>query len=105
MSSLALFNAIIMIFIGIKFMYFLQINNQFGQVNRLIHNTLSSIWHFMIIFLLWVIWTTFIFIIMGAELENDYDVGGEFGHGPDYKNLKWWVAHFVHNFRNVIGDF
>ena len=44
MSTLALFNTIIMIFIGIKFMYFLQINNQFGQINRLIHHTLLSIW-------------------------------------------------------------
>ena len=59
----------------------------------------------MIIFLLWVVWTSFIFKILGAELENDYDAGGSFGHGADYQNLIWWFAYTIQNFRNAIGDF
>lgn len=59
----------------------------------------------MVIFLIWVVWTSFIFKILGTELESNYDAGASFGHDIDYQNLVWWVANMIHNFRNAIGDF
>lgn len=89
-------NTILMILIGVRVTYFLGASSRFLKVINLIYNVNLEIMPFLIYLVLWIIYTSLMFIVAGVII---YDK--EF---KEEQKLNEVFATFLQNFSNAIGE-
>ena len=102
--TLSLVSATFLILTIFKCMHLMLISQSTGRISHLIYTTFSSISLFFVVFLIYISVISIINKVLGFEIENSSDAGGEFGHDAEYPNLPNALKHFLISFRSSIGD-
>ena len=93
LAGFALANSIMLLWSAAKVLFFLRINDRFSFLIRMVYKCINDVLPFTAIFLLWIVVFSFVFIILGIEVDQE-----------DFHLMHEFPILLIQGFRNSQGD-